>query len=404
MHSFNTMQKPYTEPFKKRITSVILALLVILFVGFTPEMPSGVVRTVVIDAGHGGSDPGNLGTGRYRKTEKDITLDIALRLGAYIEEHFPGLNVVYTRKDDSFPTLKKRVEIANSNDADLFISIHCDAFTKPSAKGSSTFVMGMHKTEEALRVAMKENAAIYREENYRDNYSFDPSDPDTYIALTLRQNTYLEQSLHLSSYVQREFRERVGRVDRGVKQAGFYVISFTTMPSILIETGFLTNPDEEDFLNSEAGRIYIASAIFRAFRDYKNELDHTEKATPATQKPPSEAPTPTENAAQKSPSEAGDWRTTIRRDAATHPIHFQVQVATSSERIAISPAHFNGITEVDEYFSDGFYKYAVGLTPDFNEAKKMQELLRSHGFDGAFVIAFKNGDRIAVAEAIKQLP
>lgn len=282
MRYYSAMHNDRKEAIRKRLMMAFLVCSVGLFVGFSPEPPKGVLHRVVLDAGHGGTDPGNLGTGRYRYTEKDITLDVTLRVGKYIEEAFPDVEVIYTRKDDSFPTLKKRVEIANSVDADLFISIHCDAFTKSTARGSSTFVMGMHKTQEALRVAMKENAAIYREENYRDNYSFDPSDPDTYIALTLRQNTYLEQSLQLSANIQNEFRDRVGRVDRGVKQAGFYVISFTTMPSVLVEMGFLTNPDEEDFLNSEAGRVYMASAIFRAFRDYKNDIDGAAEAETGT--------------------------------------------------------------------------------------------------------------------------
>jgi len=401
MRFVTTMRTCHTEAVKKRITVVILVLGLGLFVGYTPAPPakSGIQR-IVLDAGHGGSDPGNLGTGRYRLTEKDITLDITLRLGNYIEEAFPDVQVVYTRKEDSFPTLKRRVEIANGADADLFISIHCDAFTKPQAKGASTFVMGMHKTEEALRVAMKENAAIYREENYRDNYSFDPSDPDTYIALTLRQNTYLEQSLQLSANIQREFRDRVGRVDRGVKQAGFYVISFTTMPSVLIETGFLTNPEEEDFLNSEAGRIYIASAIFRAFRDYKNEIDgiaaKTEGSAPQHVDKVVEDETPQVASA--------NWRAAIRRDEAPGAIRFQVQIATSPDKIQRSSSNFNGLSEVDEYFSDGLYKYAVGLTSDFNEAKKMQEILRANGFDGAFVIAFRKKERISVAEALKTQP
>lgn len=383
-----------------------------LFVGFSPEPPKGVLHRVVLDAGHGGTDPGNLGTGRYRYTEKDITLDVTLRVGKYIEEAFPDVEVIYTRKDDSFPTLKKRVEIANSVDADLFISIHCDAFTKSTARGSSTFVMGMHKTQEALRVAMKENAAIYREENYRDNYSFDPSDPDTYIALTLRQNTYLEQSLQLSANIQNEFRDRVGRVDRGVKQAGFYVISFTTMPSVLVEMGFLTNPDEEDFLNSEAGRVYMASAIFRAFRDYKNDIDgaaEVETGTATTETPPSrETPQPkkpSETPKTDVPSDkSAKWHDAIVRHPVKEPVRFQVQIVTSSEKLEIAPINFKGLTDVDEYFSDGLYKYAVGLTNSFAEAKEMQETLRANGFDGAFIIAFKSNERISVAEALKTTP
>lgn len=394
--------KPLSEALKKRLAIVFLVCSVSLFVGFTPPQPSGVVRKIVIDAGHGGSDPGNLGTGRYKQTEKDITLDVALRLGKYIEEAFPGLEIIYTRKDDSFPTLKRRVEIANSSDADLFISIHCDAFTKPHARGASTFVMGMHKTEEALRVAMKENAAIFKEENYRDNYSFDPNDPDTYIALTLRQNAYLEQSLLLSSNIQNEFRERVGRVDRGVKQAGFYVISFTTMPSVLVEMGFLTNPEEEDFLNSENGKVYIASAIFRAFRDYKNEMDGTSPPEPNPEtRPKEEKPSPLGTVEDTS---SNDWRTNIRVEDKPKDIHYRVQIATSPTALERKPENFRGLSDIDEYFSDGLYKYTAGLTSDFEAARQMQNMLREHGFEGAFVIAFKGKNRITVAEALKQTP
>ncbi len=383
-----------------------LAFTTCLFVGFTPVVPKGSLTHIVIDAGHGGSDPGNLGTGRYRMSEKDITLDVSLRLGKYIEEAFPDVTITYTRKEDSFPTLKRRVEIANNSDADLFISIHCDAFTKSSARGSSTFVMGMHKTEEALRVAMKENAAIYREENYQDDYSFDPSDPDTYIALTLRQNTYLEQSLLLSSYIQTEFRERVGRVDRGVKQAGFYVISFTTMPSVLIETGFLTNPEEEDFLNSEAGRIYISSAIYRAFKQYKIDIDGTTSRITDHEEVTDELPhPPVQGEKEVTGNEPnGDWRNQIVREIKPSAVRFQVQIATSDSKLERSSEQFKGLENIDEYHSDGLYKYAVGMTSNFEDAKKMQELLRNNGFAGAFVIAFKKKERISVADALKASP
>lgn len=395
----------------KRLVLLFLVGFLGIFVAFSPPIPADGLRKVVIDAGHGGSDPGNLGTGRYKLTEKDITLDVALRLGAYIEEHFPEVAIVYTRKDDSLPTLKRRVEIANSSDADLFISIHCDAFTKPTARGSSTFVMGMHKTQESLRVAMKENAAIYKEENYEGNYSFDPSDPDTYIALTLRQNAYLDQSLLLSSLIQDQFRERVGRVDRGVKQAGFYVISFTTMPSVLVEMGFLTNPEEEDFLNSEKGRVYMASALFRAFKAYKAEMDQTAlKLEGALQDDSASGRQGRDDAVENqgledlsSASHGSDWTRHIVRESVSGRVRFQVQIATSPFQIERKPENFNGLSEVDEYFSDGLYKYVVGLSSNPEQARRMQEILRNHGFSGAFVIAFDGEERITMAEALEKL-
>ena len=397
----SSMRSQWNETLKKRVTLLFLVGMLGIFVGFTPHAPKGVLRKVVLDAGHGGSDPGNLGTGRYKKTEKDITLEVILQLGKLIKEQFPDVEIVYTRKDDTFIELNRRVKIANTADADLFISVHCDAFTKPTAKGSSTFVMGMHKTEESLRVAMKENAAIYREANYEENYSFDPNDPDTYIALTLRQNAYLDQSLQLSSYVQEQFRDRVGRVDRGVKQAGFYVISFTTMPSILIEMGFLTNPDEEDFLNSEQGKTYMSSAIFRAFKQYKLEIDGL---APAAENAPNRSTLASAEGEKPKNELDNTWLAEIKRNAEKNKITFQIQIATSSERIGLKPENFRGLSQVDEYFSDGLYKYAVGLTSDYTEAKHMQEVLRKHGFAGAFVIAFRNTERISLAEALEAKP
>ena len=246
----------------------------------------------MLDAGHGGVDPGNLGTGRYTTTEKDVALDVTLQLGRYIEENLPEVEVIYTRKDDSFPTLRERVRIANDAQADLFVSIHCDAYDDKSARGSGTYVMGMHKSEESLRVAMKENAAMFKEDGYEENYvGFDPNDPDTYIALALRQNVNLDASLTLGASIQQQFRDRVGRRDRGVKQAGFYVISYTTMPSALVELGFLTNPEEEDFLQSETGKSYMASAIYRAFRDtYLSARKEADEVVTEDESPKEELP------------------------------------------------------------------------------------------------------------------
>lgn len=393
----------------KRMALLFLALTFSFFVGFTLNESTGKIQTIVLDAGHGGSDPGNLGTGRYKTTEKDITLDVTLRLKKYIEEQFPEIKIILTRDGDTFPSLNDRVEIANTSKADLFISIHCDAFTKSSAKGSGTYVMGMHRSKESLRVSMKENASIYREENYEQNYSFDPDDPDTYIALTLRQNTYLDQSLLLSKKIQDQFRDRVGRVDRGVRQAGFFVICFTSMPSALVELGFLTNPDEEDFLNSENGKSYMASAIFRAFKEYKMDIegvkvDVLEESTPVVDPPTEdedvivEKPEPTE-----APSD-DNWTERITYKKIKKGVRYQVQIATSSVKIPLTPEQFNGLKQVDEYFSNGLFKYAAGSTKSFEEAKAMQAELRKHGFTGAFVIAFHDNERIALNEALLKQP
>ena len=404
----------------KRLVILFLACTVAMFWAFTPKSSNkGRLQRVVIDAGHGGKDPGNLGTGRFKTTEKDITLEVSKLVGNYISEAFPEVEIIYTRTGDSYPSLNDRVEIANESQADLFISIHCDAFTKPSAKGSGTFVMGMHKSEESLRVAMKENASIYMEDDYESKYGgFDPKDPDTYIALTLRQNAYLDQSLNLSKRIQDQFRERVGRVDRGVRQAGYYVICFTTMPSVLVELGFLTNAEEEDFLNSEKGKTYMASAIFRAFRDYKNELegieavvlDEQEKIIDEVkvQDPPvveqEDKHQPEKEKPEENKTSTTNWRASIVQEHIRKGVKFQVQILTSSNAIEKTSSEFNGLTDVDEYISNGLYKYAVGSTSNYKKAQEMQKTLRDHGFPGAFVIAFKNGERVGLNEALSDAP
>ena len=234
---------------------------------------SFIVNTIVIDPGHGGKDPGNLGTGRYKETEKDITLSVALKLGNLLKENIPTINIVYTREDDSYPTLLDRANLANSVEADLFISIHCDAFKSKSAYGSSSFVMGLDYTDENLRMAQKENSSIYLEENYEENYKgFDPQSIESIIALTLNQSVYMNQSILIAQKIQEQFKNRVKRKDRGVRQAPYFVTSRTLMPSVLVELGFLTNPDEEDFLRSEKGQSYMASAIYRAIKEYNNDL------------------------------------------------------------------------------------------------------------------------------------
>ncbi len=263
------------------------------------------MKTVVIDAGHGGQDPGNLGTGRYKKKEKDISLDVALRLGNLIKENYPKLKVLYTRDSDVFIGLNERADVANKADADLFISIHCNAAKNTEAAGVETFTLGLHKNDENLQVAMKENQAIFLEDDYQTKYEgFDPNSPESIIALTIMQSAFLEQSLKISSYIQKQFKEKVERKDRGVKQAGFLVLRRTTMPSILIELGFLTNKDEEDFLNTENGRGLMATAIFKGFKDYKDRVegvttgstdkDVKQQAPVAVEQNPAVKPTPAE--------------------------------------------------------------------------------------------------------------
>ncbi|MDH5398567.1 MAG: N-acetylmuramoyl-L-alanine amidase [Cyclobacteriaceae bacterium] len=230
------------------------------------------IKTIVIDAGHGGKDPGTMGA---TAREKDIALNIALKLGGYLEKHAPGTEVIYTRKSDTFIPLRGRSEIANKNGADLFVSVHVNAIGgKQSVYGTETYVMGLHKTGDNLNVAMRENAVIQKEEDYETHYDgFDPNSDASYIIFDLYQSAYLESSLVLAEKIQSQFKNRVQRRDRGVKQAGFLVLWQTYMPSVLVEVGYITNPDEEKYLASDRGQSLIASGIFRAIRDYKNEIE-----------------------------------------------------------------------------------------------------------------------------------
>ena len=326
---------------------------------------------VVIDAGHGGRDPGALGK---NSREKEITLAIALKTGKYIEELLEDVKVIYTREEDEFVELYKRAEIANKAKADLFISIHCNGYSDIRITGSETFVMGLHKDQGNLEVAMKENSVITLEEDYTTRYQgYDPNSSESYIIFSLMQNIYLEQSLNFANYIQEQFRNRVGRIDRGVKQAGLIVLWQTTMPSVLVETGFITNTREERFLMSEQGQDYIASAIFRAFRDYKSFID------------------------QKS-----DFSTEVREEKVQDDkIWFMVQLATSSTRHDILPQHFQETGEITELVSGKYYKYATGKYETYKEAAERRKELQTE-FPDAFVIAVKNLIIMPLQQAIEQ--
>ena len=348
---------------------------------------NSAIKKVVIDAGHGGKDPGNLGTGRYKVTEKTIALNVALQVGKYIEEAFPEVEVLYTRDDDTFVPLHERTRYANTNGADIFISVHCDAFTRESARGCGSYVMGAAKTDANLRMAQRENSAILLEDDQKENYGdFDPNSPEGLIELSLRQNTHIHQSLRFAKHVQDQMRTRVGRKDRGVKQAPFWVISFTTMPSVLVELGFLTNREEEDFLISEDGQVYIASAIYRAFKKYKIDLEKIEAAVE------NETTTTTESVDVE-----GEKPKKISPE-----VTFKVQLLSSSTPMEISSSQFNGLEGVEMYQDKELYKYLYGAASSYNSAKELQKEVRKTGYKGAFIVAFnKEGKRMPLDKAIE---
>ncbi len=258
----------------KNILLFSLLTTSLLFAGFVPtgsRAPEFKLKRIVIDAGHGGKDPGTVGN---ISREKDVALNVALQIGKYVEELLPGVEVIYTRKTDVFLELKERSNIANRNKADLFISIHCNAAPNKSAYGTETFVMGTKNFEANFDIVKRENSVITLEENYEENYEgFDPKSPESYMMFNLMQKAFLSNSISLASKVENDFVTRVNRSSRGVKQAPFYVLWTTSMPSVLIELGFLSHPSEERFLNSKDGQTYLASAIYRSIKAYKEEIE-----------------------------------------------------------------------------------------------------------------------------------
>ncbi len=368
----------------KRIYPYILMLMVGIIV-----LPSHIratgdpdlknkVHIVVIDAGHGGKDPGACGS--FAK-EKDIALGVALKLGKYIEDNFRDVTVIYTRDSDVFIPLFDRADIANKANADLFISIHANSSEKKYVYGSETFVMGEHKNESNFEVAKTENNVITLEEDYSTKYEgFDPNSIESYIIFSLMQRTYLNQSLRFASMVQDEFREKARRVDRGVFQAGFLVLWRTTMPSVLIETGFISHPDEEKYLSSQAGQDYLASAIFRAFRDYKAGIENSSNFE--------KKPEPT--ASKGIPEPIIDPNQPV--------LYYKVQVFSSKNLIDFNDPSLKDYTNIESFESGSWYKYAVGQYLTYAEADQNLKTVREK-YPDAFIIAAKNGIIIPVSEA-----
>ena len=360
----------------------------------------GYVRKVVIDPGHGGKDPGAVGS---KAKEKDIVLAIALKLGGYIESNFNDVEVIYTRTTDEFVGLGRRAQIANENKADLFISIHCNSAANRRAYGSETFVMGLHRSQENLEVAKKENAAILYEEDYLETYGgYDPNSPEANIIFSFYQNIYLNQSLIMASLAQDQFRDRAGRHDRGVKQAGFLVLYNITMPGILVEAGFLSNPQEEKYLMSELGQAHIASAIFRAFREYKNYQDNL-VAQQISNNGTTRRPGSTAQAQIPGSSLQNKEIILTERQPEGPVISFRVQFASTSQERPIDDPAFGNLEGVSFYFHEGLYKYTLGNENSIEAAGEIQQKLRNQGFTDAFIVAFKDNERISIAEAVRYM-
>ena len=371
----------------KRVFLFFLISVLVIIPPTTFSRPDAAF-TVVLDAGHGGKDPGNLGTGRYKETEKQITLAVTLKLGEYIEKNLPDVKVVYTRMGDTYPTLWQRVNIANGAKADLFISIHCDAFTNSNAYGSGSYIMGLDFTEHNLRMAKKENSSIFLEENYEENYEgFDPNSIESVIALTLNQSVYMDKSIQIAQKIQEQFRTRVKRKDRGVRQAPYFVTSRTLMPSVLVELGFLTNNSEEDFLHSKDGQTYMASAIYRAIKEYKIQQQQN-KVTSILDGIDNNKVVKKD---EKIQAEISEDESSVIESAV-----YKVQIYTAVQKQNLKAIEGNTIS----FFQEGnLYKFTIGNETTIEAAKKLQTLAKNNGYNDAFIIAFYRGKKISLQQA-----
>ena len=333
---------------------------------------------VVLDAGHGGNDPGNLGNG-YK--EKSIALNIVLAVGKELEK-ITDIKVIYTRKTDVFLELHERAAIANNADADLFVSVHCNSFTN-QAHGTETFVLGLHANERNFEVAKKENEVIFLEENYDVHYEgFDPNSPESLIGLTLMQEEYLDQSIQLAQLVENNFINDLKRKSRGVKQAGFWVLHNTYMPSVLIETGFLTYKNEGAYLNSNKGQKDMATAIQNAILDYKKTLD--------------------QNIGEYvlSPDE-GFTLDLNEPEQIINNVVFKVQIAASSKKLEPKSYNFKGLSDISREKEGDLYKYFYGYTSDYSKVKQLKVHAKNKGYNTCYIVAFKDGNKITLDEALK---
>ena len=458
---------------KKTFTAYFILTLLFSFYSFSPSVESFPklpvlekenkyneipyngyqIKTIVLDAGHGGKDAGCSG---HKSKEKHIALNLVLKLGKAIEQQFPYINVIYTRKTDVFIPLYKRAAIANKNSADLFISIHCNALSRkaPHVHGSETYVMGLHTAEHNLDVARRENESILLEDDYQKNYQgFDPNSDEGHIFLTMFQNAFLDKSIQFAEKVESKIKVRAKRKSRGVKQAGFVVLKETTMPSVLIESGYLTNSNEEAFLSTNSGQNKMANAIFEAFVEYKLEVEETTIEPIATIE---NAPIPVQVTSNNylSPPVTQNQTSNIQQQANTQQqsvitpkvsstatpkaistklavvekpsiiiekkkpivkakkvvpvikesaIVFKIQLAASPSEIDTSNKKWSSIPYVEVRKEKRLYKYLTGSHTGYEAAIQDRNEVLKKGFNGAFIVAYKDGIRMSLKEAKSEL-
>ena len=405
----------------------ILYIFICLWLLFLPSCTThlwGKDFVVVIDAGHGGHDPGAIG--KISK-EKNINLNVALKVGNLIKRNCDDVKVIYTRSKDVFIPLDRRAEIANNAKADLFISIHTNALANNrTAKGASTWTLGLAKSDANLEVAKRENSVILYESDYKTRYAgFNPNSAESYIIFEFMQDKYMEQSVHLASLMQKQFHQTCKRADRGVHQAGFLVLKASAMPSILIELGFISTPEEERYLNSEEGAGSMAKGIDRAFLNYKREhelrLTGVSKTNLPTEQEEDNAPkiaqkdTESINTAPQQQELLAEAKTKPAATAKTAPkrpivaesatndseITFKIQILTASKPLAKNDKRLKGLKDVDYYKEGGIYNYTYGAAADYNKVLRTKRTITAQ-FKDAFIVAFRNGEKMNVNEAIAE--
>ena len=396
---------------KLHIPFIVTCIAMLLFP--LCQAPAQTKRfTVVIDAGHGGHDPGAIGK---ISREKNINLSVALKLGKMIEANCADTKVIYTREKDEFVPLAKRAEIANNAKADLFISIHTNSLGgNRKVKGASTWTLGLAKSDANLEVAKRENAVILYEDDYQTRYAgFNPNSAESYIIFEFMQDKYMSQSVHLATLVQKEFKQTARRTDRGVHQAGFLVLKASAMPSILVELGFISTPEEERYLNSETGASSLAEGIYRAFLTYKREQEIRLNGTSDTVVPEAQPQPAVEKPALDA---AADLKEKVEEPAQHRPrpreamqpektksngIVFKIQILTSLKLLNKNDKRLKGLKDVGHYKEKGLYKYTYGDSPDYNKVLRTKRAI-SAKFKDAFIIAFRDGEKMDVNAAIKE--
>lgn len=366
-------------------------LLALLFTLFAVVNLSAKDFTVVIDAGHGGKDPGAISANK-KIYEKNVTLAVALMVGKSIEENHPEVKVLYTRKTDKFVGLNDRARMANKANADLFISIHTNAAKNRSARGAETYTLGIEeeRTERNLEIAKRENGVILLEENHEKQYAnFNPNSPESYIIFEFIQSEYVKESIHIAQYVQENLTSDANRHDRGVRQAGFLVLNATSMPSILVELGYISNAEEAKYLASSSGQKKMSQCISKAFDKYYADL--LKQSAEASAVPP---PTTLEDKAEDEVEETQS-QTAANEEA---PV-FKVQFLSSSKKLGKGDSAFKGLAPVEYYYDKGLYKYTYGASTNYNEILRTKRKVNEK-FKDAFIVAFIKGERVDTQQAI----